>query len=333
MNKARRIIITPGDPAGIGIDLAIGLCQTKQSAEFVVIGDPDCIQARATMLGLPIEVDLVSHELTSLSQTAQRMNVLPIKLAETAVPGKPSLSNAKAIIDSIDSAVKVCLEGKFDALVTGPVNKAVINQAGISFTGHTERIAELCDSPLPVMMLVGNNLRVALATTHLPLADVPKAVTKVLLTDVINIVLKDMQRWFGLSQPQLKVCGLNPHAGDGGYIGTEEQRVIEPTIEWFQKQGHRVSGPYAADTLFLPRQLDAADAVLCMYHDQGLPVLKYASFGEAVNLTLGLPIIRTSVDHGTAYDLAGTGLADGNSFQAAINMAVNLATNKIAMST
>jgi 4-hydroxythreonine-4-phosphate dehydrogenase len=236
--------------------------------------------------------------------------------------------NAHYVLNTLQLAAKGCMRGEFDALVTGPLQKSVINDAGISFTGHTEYLADLSNCPRVVMMLATDTLRVALATTHLPLRDVSTQITRELLTEVLQILQHDLQTKFNIAHPRIIVCGLNPHAGEGGHLGSEEIEIIEPALESLRDKGLNLIGPLPADTAFVPRNLEQADAVLAMYHDQGLPVLKHSGFGRAVNITLGLPFIRTSVDHGTALDLAGSGKIDTGSLQQALKMAISMASSK-----
>ena len=252
-----------------------------------------------------------------------RVEVLHLPLAAPCVAGRLDPANAKYVLGLLDRAVDGCLSGEFGAMVTAPVHKGVINDAGVPFTGHTEYLAARCGSPLPVMMLVGGGLRVALATTHLPLRSVPDAITGATLEAVLRILDRDLRRLFAVRKPRILVCGLNPHAGEGGHLGREETDVITPVLSRLRRGGLALEGPVPADTAFLPDRLAGADAVLAMYHDQGLPVLKRAAFGHAVNVTLGLPIVRTSVDHGTALDLAGTGRADAGSLLAALRLAAS----------
>jgi 4-hydroxythreonine-4-phosphate dehydrogenase len=254
-----------------------------------------------------------------------RVEVLHVPLAASCQAGQLDPANARYVLGLLDRAVDGCLSGEFAAMVTAPVHKGIINEAGVPFTGHTEYLAARCSTPLPVMMLVGGGLRVALATTHLPLAAVPAALTQPLLEDVLRILDRDLRRMFSIRKPRILVCGLNPHAGEGGHLGREEIEVIAPVLERLQRAGLRLDGPVPADTAFLPERLARTDAVLAMYHDQGLPVLKRAAFGDAVNVTLGLPILRTSVDHGTALDLAGSGRADPGSLVAALRLAAESA--------
>jgi len=319
-----RIALTAGESAGIGPDLCLGLAATERDCELVCLADRDCLAARARLLGLRVTL----HDYDPAAPVrcdAGALTVLHEPLAVGAVPGQLEPRNAAQVLRLLDRAADGCRSGEFAALVTAPVQKSLINAAGIPFTGHTEYLAERLGAPLPVMMLVAGELRVALATTHLPLRAVGAALTVPLLTATLRILADGLTRQWGIARPVIAVCGVNPHAGEGGYLGDEEQRVIEPALAEVRAAGIDARGPYPADTLFVPRHLIGIDAVLAMYHDQGLPVLKYAGFGEAVNVTLGLPIIRTSVDHGTALDLAGSGRADGGSLRAAVSLAARLA--------
>ena len=304
------IAVTTGEPAGVGPELAAALLGGDwPDARIVLIGDRALLEQRS---GRPIP----------------EANVLHVPLAVPSVAGKLDVANARYVLDVLDVAVDGCSAGRFDAMVTAPVHKGIINDAGVPFTGHTEYLAERTGAHLPVMMLVGGGLRVALATTHLPLADVSAAITDERLADVLKILDADLKSRFGLAAPRILVCGLNPHAGEGGHLGREELDVIEPTLARLRAAGLQLTGPVPADTAFLPERIADHDAVLAMYHDQGLPVLKRAAFGAGVNVTLGLPIVRTSVDHGTALDLAGTGRADPGSLIAAARLAVELCTRR-----
>lgn len=322
MTNCYRIALTPGEPAGIGPDLAIMLAQQPQQHEIVAIADPALLKARAVQLGLPLTLRLVNLQDKPRSSLAGELPVLPISLAADAEAGRLDVRNAGYILQTLDAAITGCLSGEFAALVTGPVQKSVINDAGIPFSGHTEYLADKTATKKVVMMLATEGLRVALATTHLPLKDVAAAITPEELTLVTEILHRDLQQQFGIKQPRILVCGLNPHAGEGGHLGREEIDVIEPVLEQLRARGMNLIGPLPADTLFTPKYLGGADAVLAMYHDQGLPVLKYKGFGQAVNITMGLPIIRTSVDHGTALDLAGSGKADPGSLHTALAYAL-----------
>lgn len=319
-----RIALTPGEPAGIGPDLAIALAQHAQPHEIVTVGDPELMLSRAQLLQLPLRLRILELHQPAQATAAGEMAILPCPLAEPAKPGQLNQHNARYILNTLDLAIEGCLQGQFAALVTGPVHKSIINDAGIPFSGHTEYLAEKTATEKVVMMLATSGLRVALATTHLPLKDVAGAINSRELAQVIRILQRDLQQQFGIPSPRILVCGLNPHAGEGGHLGREEIDIIEPTLASLRNEGINLIGPLPADTLFTPKYLDHADAVLAMYHDQGLPVLKYKGFGQAVNVTLGLPIIRTSVDHGTALDLAGTGKADLGSLRTALDYALTM---------
>jgi len=321
---SRPVVLTPGEPAGIGPDLAVSLSQLPFDFGLVLIADPALLHERARLLGVKLDIALYEPEAPPRKQSPGHLTVLPQALAATVTPGKPSADNASYVISTITAATDGCLSGEFSAMVTGPVHKAIINQAGYPFSGHTEFIAERCGNVMPVMMLMNASLRVALVTTHIPLARVPATITRELVRDVITIVHRDMAIRFGIRQPRILVCGLNPHAGEQGYLGHEEIEQIEPVIGLLRRQGMQITGPLPADTAFTPNSLSQADVVISMFHDQGLPVLKALGFGETVNITLGLPIIRTSVDHGTAFELAGTGKAKNSSLLAALHCAVSL---------
>jgi 4-hydroxythreonine-4-phosphate dehydrogenase len=325
MKTVPRVVYTPGEPAGIGPDLAVSLAQAPQLAELVVAADPALLEERAAALGLPLKLREWDSSQATAPTGAGELLVAPVPLRSPAIAGKLDPSNAHYVLSTLDLAIDGCLSGQFDALVTGPVHKGVINEAGIAFTGHTEYLADKTATPRVVMMLATEGLRVALATTHLPLKDVAGALNAQLLTEVIDVLQASMQRDFGLARPRILVCGLNPHAGEGGHLGREEIDILEPVLARGRERGFDLIGPLPADTLFTPKHLDEADAVLAMYHDQGLPVLKYKGFGRAVNITLGLPLVRTSVDHGTALDLAGTGRADLGSLRTALDYAVTMA--------
>ncbi len=325
MTQRMRLALTTGEPGGIGPDLTLVLAsQVHWAADIVVLGDPEVLRARARLLGLNIR--LRPYQLDQVQRPCQpgEMFILPVACAAPVVPGSLNTENAPYVLEMLKIATQGCLDGQFEAVVTAPLHKGVINDAGIAFTGHTEFLAAYTGAELPVMMLAAGDLRVALATTHLPLSKVSQTITPPLLRQVLRILDHDLRVKFNIAEPQILVCGLNPHAGEGGHLGTEELNTIIPVIQQLQQEGLHLSGPLPADTLFTPRHLEKADAVLAMFHDQGLPVLKYAGFGQAVNVTLGLPIIRTSVDHGTALDLAGTGKAESSSLRTAIQMAVAL---------
>lgn len=325
--NAHRVVITPGEPAGIGPDLVVQLAQRDWPVELVVCADPALLTERAALSGLPLTLREYQAGQPALAQQAGSLTVLPVTLKTSVVPGELNVLNGPYVVDTLARACDGCLSGEFAALITGPVHKGVINDAGTPFTGHTEFFEERSRVNKVVMMLATEELRVALATTHLPIKAVAEAITPDLLRDVITILYTDLQQKFGIRQPHVLVCGLNPHAGEGGHMGTEEIDTIIPVLDEMRAKGMNLSGPLPADTLFQPKYLDNADAVLAMYHDQGLPVLKYQGFGRGVNITLGLPFIRTSVDHGTALELAGQGKADVGSFTTALNLAITMIVN------
>jgi 4-hydroxythreonine-4-phosphate dehydrogenase len=314
------IALTGGEPAGIGPDLCLAAASRTRSWPLVCLADRELLAVRARELRLPVAF-FDYRAGAEVQYAAGSLSVLHMPLATQCIAGRLDVSNARSVLALIDRGVDGCLAGEFAALVTAPVQKSLINQAGVAFTGHTEYIAQRTHAALPVMMLVADQLRVALATTHLPLRAVSDALNTPLLLHTLQILARDLTRYFGVSQPRIGVCGLNPHAGESGHLGDEELRVIGPAIEQARAARLRVDGPWPADTLFVPSHLAPYDAVLAMYHDQGLPVLKHAGFGHAVNVTLGLPMVRTSVDHGTALDLAGSGNADSGSLIAAIELA------------
>lgn len=323
-----RIAITSGEPAGIGPDILLHCAEHNRAIELVAIADPTLLRERAAQLGLDIELETFDANANPTPHRAGTLKVLPTPLAIPCTAGVLERSNAAYVIDTLRLAVGGCVKGSFNAMVTPPVQKSIINDAGISFSGHTEYLAEATGTPKVVMMLASGKLRVALATTHLPLSAVPKAITSDLLTETLSILHADLRSKFGLDQPRIAVLGLNPHAGEGGHLGMEEIDTIIPVLDALRKKGMNLQGPLPADTAFNPKVLDQCDAVFAMYHDQGLPVLKYAGFGNAINITLGLPIIRTSVDHGTALDLAGTGKASASSLERAIETAVEMSLAK-----
>ncbi len=314
------VALTAGEPAGIGPDLCAMLAHEKLPGRLVMLGDRGVIAERAKLRGLAFDVpDYPGRE------AAPAFSLLSVPARVPVTPGKLDARNAPHVLAILDRALDGCVAGEFDGMVTAPLQKSVLNDAGIPFTGHTEYLAERTGTPRVVMMLAGAGLRVALATTHLPLAKVPAAITAPLLRSVLRILDGDLRKRFGVARPRILVAGLNPHAGESGYLGREEIEVIAPVIDELARAGLDVSGPYPADTLYTPRLLAQADATLAMYHDQGLPVLKHAAFGEAVNITLGLPIVRTSVDHGTALDRAGRGEVDAGSLRQAIEVAFEMA--------
>lgn len=325
MTRIARLALTPGEPAGIGPDLIVRLAQQALPAELVAVADPGLLAERARALGLPLRLRDFAPERPTAPAPAGDLSVLPIPLQAPVVPGRLEVRNAPYVLATLAAACDGCLAGTFDGLVTGPVHKGILNDAGIAFTGHTEFFAERCGAE-PVMLLATAGLRVALATTHLPLSQVAVAIDRPRLARVIEILHRDLVGRFGIPQPRILVCGLNPHAGEGGHLGREEIEVIEPVLNDLRQRGWNLIGPLPADTAFVPARLAEADAVLAMYHDQGLPVLKHLGFGEAANITLGLPIVRTSVDHGTALDLAGTDRADLGSLRTAIAVAIEITT-------
>jgi len=316
-----RLVITPGEPAGIGPDLLVRLAQEAGAAQLIAVADPNLLTARAHALGLPLRCLTFAADTPRRPSAAAQLWVAPVPLGAAVLPGRLDTANAAYVLETLRIGCDGCLTGMFDALVTGPIHKGILNQAGLHFTGHTEFLAERCHAQ-PVMLLATPGLRVALVTTHLPLSQVSAAITGPHLRHVIEVLHADLSRRFGIAAPRILVCGLNPHAGEGGYLGREEIEVITPVLNELRERGWDLAGPLPADTAFLPERLAAADVVLAMYHDQGLPVLKHLGFGQAVNITLGLPIIRTSVDHGTALDLAGTDRADLGSLRAAIAAAL-----------
>ncbi|EOW6646013.1 4-hydroxythreonine-4-phosphate dehydrogenase PdxA [Cronobacter muytjensii] len=327
MVKTPRVVITPGEPAGIGPDLVVALAQHAWPAQLVVCADPTLLTARAAQLDLPLTLLSYSSDAPALPQAAGTLTLLPVTLQAPVKPGTLASANGIYVVETLARACDGCLRGEFDALVTGPVHKGIINDAGIPFTGHTEFFEARAGSEKVVMMLATEALRVALVTTHLPLKAVADAITPDLLRHILTTLHHDLQSKFGIAQPHVLVCGLNPHAGEGGHMGTEEIDTIIPVLEEMRARGMHLTGPLPADTLFQPKYLENADAVLAMYHDQGLPVLKYQGFGRAVNITLGLPFIRTSVDHGTALELAGSGNASVGSFITALNLAISMVMN------
>lgn len=309
MSRSPVIAVTSGEPAGIGPDVSLAIADRSWPARIVVIGDRPMLEARARQLGRDPSRVAIEHVAADAPVSAGRLDP----------------RNARYVLRLLDRAIDGCVAGEFAAMVTAPVQKSVINDAGIAFTGHTEYLAARTGARQEVMMLAGGGLRVALATTHLALADVPRAITRERLSDVLRVLDHDLRARFRIARPRIVVAGLNPHAGEGGHLGREEIDVIVPVLAALRIEGMDLVGPLPADTLFNPTNLKGVDAVLAMFHDQGLPVLKYASFGAGVNITLGLPIVRTSVDHGTALDLAGSGRADAGSLFEAIDMAIAMA--------
>jgi 4-hydroxythreonine-4-phosphate dehydrogenase len=327
-NDVLRIAVTPGEPAGIGPDLVVLQAQHGNEHELVMVADPELLTQRARSLGLPLKIRNFDPNQPPRPLGFGELCVEPVKLVASSVAGTLSTANASYVLETLNTAIDLCQRGLTDALVTAPVHKGIINDSGIPFSGHTEHLADKTNTPKVVMMLATSDLRVALVTTHLPLAAVPAAITADNVRDTIKVLHRALQDNFALPDPRILVCGLNPHAGEGGHLGREEIDVIQPVLEELRRDRFKLIGPLPADTLFTPRVLAEGDAVLAMYHDQGLPVLKSRGFGKAVNITLGLPIIRTSVDHGTALDLAGTGKADIGSLEAALRSASAMALTR-----
>lgn len=322
-----RLAITPGEPAGIGPDIVLQAATEAWPVELVAVADPQLLEERAQLLGLPINIQPFDVADTAAAQPPGTLLVYPVHRAEPTQAGVLNPANAPYVLETLNQAIALCTQNVCQAMVTGPVQKSVINDAGIPFTGHTEFLQEKTNTPDVVMMLATSKLRVALATTHLALQDVPKAITRERLLRTLTIAHTDLSQKFAIDNPCIAVLGLNPHAGEDGHLGREEIDTIIPVLNTLRAKGMNLLGPLPADTAFNPKVLDQCDAVFAMYHDQGLPVLKYSGFGQAINITLGLPIIRTSVDHGTALDLAGTGTADWRSLKQAITIATELATH------
>ncbi|RDB43551.1 4-hydroxythreonine-4-phosphate dehydrogenase PdxA [Halomonas sp. DQ26W] len=346
--QAPVLALTTGEPAGIGPELLVQLVSGRAlSARVVAVGDPSLLAERAAMVNARVEIVTLAPDEPVPAPRAGVLPVWPVTLREPSLPGRLAAANAGYVLDTLDLAVRACLSGEAAGMVTAPLHKEVIIDAGHpAFSGHTEYLRDACGVDEVVMLLAtdlalhareagwqgGSALRVALATTHLPLKDVAGAITDERLARILRILQADLGRWFGLDDPRIAVCGLNPHAGEGGYLGREEIEVIVPCLQRLRGEGLRLDGPLPADTLFTPRHLAGVDAVLAMYHDQGLPVLKYAGFGRAANITLGLPLVRTSVDHGTALDLAGRGVADLGSLRVAVALAADMARRGTAVS-
>jgi len=317
------LVLTPGEPAGIGPDLVVQLAQQDLPTDLVIIADPQLLLQRAKLLALPLT--LVNYSATAPANNKKsQLTILPVPLAKTPECGVLMSENVPALLQTLQRATSGCLTGEFSALITGPVHKGIINQAGIKFSGHTEFLAQATHTPHVVMLLQSKQLRVAMVTTHLPLRAVAQAITPELLQQTLEILYNSLQKQFKVTKPRVLVCGLNPHAGENGYLGNEELTIITPTLEKMRARGMDLIGPVPADTAFIAQNLQHIDAVLTMYHDQGLPVIKYSDFEQAVNITLGLPFVRTSVDHGTALELAGTGQASAQSLLAAIYAALEL---------
>ncbi|MDH5228859.1 MAG: 4-hydroxythreonine-4-phosphate dehydrogenase PdxA [Gammaproteobacteria bacterium] len=327
MTNLPRIVITTGEPSGIGPDICLAVCQQAWDAELIFVGSQQVLQNRAQQLKQSINFETWNRQQIQPHQ-AGSMTLLDMPTATEVLAGQLNPQNSKAVLFSISAATEMCLAGKADAMVTAPIHKGVINQAGIKFSGHTEFIAQQCEAQQPVMMLACDALRVALVTTHLPLKDVSEQITPERLRQVLDVTIADTQKFFTNAAPIIYVAGLNPHAGEDGHLGDEEQTIISPIIQQLQAEGQQIYGPYSADTMFTPDKIARADVMLTMYHDQGLPVLKHIGFGDAINITLGLPIIRTSVDHGTALQLAGSGQAKADSLQRAINTAIQMSQHQ-----
>ncbi|MFW5451441.1 MAG: 4-hydroxythreonine-4-phosphate dehydrogenase PdxA [Methylophagaceae bacterium] len=324
MSECQRIALTAGEPAGIGPEICLQITHHQYPCELVVIADPLLLQQRADDLNLTLKFEQVDLAQPATIPPTGVIRYLPVELAVKSQAGSLDSRNSLYVLNTLQQALDGCLSGQFSAMVTAPVHKGIINDADIDFTGHTEFLARGAAIEKVVMMLATPSLRVALATTHLPLKDVSAAISKESLSQIITILIESMKQQFALPTPRIAVCGLNPHAGEDGHLGREEIDVIKPVIEYFKHNGETISGPWPADTVFVDEKLQEFDVILAMYHDQGLPVLKHQGFGKAVNITLGLPFIRTSVDHGTALDLAGTGKAQTSSLRAAINMAIDM---------
>ncbi len=320
------LALTAGEPAGIGPDLCVQLAQHALPCRLVVIADHALLQERARILKLPLEI-VDTNDSKCHPHQKGKLHVYHVSLASKVQPGQLNAANAHYVLQTLKHALDGCCDERFDAMITAPVHKGVINDAGIAFTGHTEYLSALTNSPV-VMMLVGGNMRVTLATTHLPLKDVANSITAEMLEAKLHIIHRELRMRFNILHPRIAVAGLNPHAGESGHLGREEVDIMIPLLEKLRNVGMRLAGPLPADTLFNPSQLKQYDCIFAMYHDQGLPVLKHASFGGGVNVTLGLPVIRTSVDHGTALELAGSGRTDVGSLLSAIEMAITLVKNK-----
>lgn len=327
MTTLPRIAITAGEPAGIGLDICVKLAHTAVPAALVILADPHALQARAAQLNISLTLHYYKETAPAHAGDGS-LCILPVLAGASVTAGTLDPINSAYVLAMLDQAREGCEAHAFDAMVTAPVHKGIINDAGIAFTGHTEYLAETTGTPQVVMMLVGGGMRVALATTHLPLTQVSAAITRESLTTSLRILHHDLMYKFGIANPSIYVAGLNPHAGENGYLGDEEINTINPVLDALRAEGMQLTGALPADTMFSHKNLAKADAFLAMYHDQGLTVLKYASFGEGVNVTLGLPIIRTSVDHGTALDIAGTGEADIGSMLSAINLAIEMAQKR-----
>lgn len=328
LKKTYRIVITPGEPTGIGPDITIMIAQKKWPIELVVCADPDLLLNRAKKINLPLKLRSYCAKKIASPCLPGELSILKIPLLKNAIPGKPDAINNNYIINTLQRASQGCINKEFLALVTGPIHKAILNAGEIPFSGHTEFLSQYCKSKKTVMMLSNNKLRVALTTTHIPISSVAKYITHENLYNTVSILVDGLKKYFKIPHPKIYICGLNPHAGESGYIGTEEINTIIPTIKILNKNINcNIIGPLSADTIFQSKYLQNADVILAMYHDQGLPVLKYSGFGQSTNITFGLPFIRTSVDHGTALELSGIGTANHTSMKIAIFTAINMINN------
>ena len=325
-SKLPVLALTPGEPAGIGPDLCLQTVPSIHDARILVFADPDLLEQRRQQLQLDININQLTLDSVASNYQAEAVNVIPVSQAVESQAGVLNRNNAGYVLKTLEQAVEACSSGQCDALVTAPVHKGIINDAGISFSGHTEFLAAITGGH-PVMMLACPGLRVALVTTHLPLKDISESITANTLGRVVRATHQDLKSRFGIGKPSIYVCGLNPHAGEDGHLGREEIDTIIPTLNQLRDEGIDLTGPLPADTIFTPKYMEKADVILAMYHDQGLPVLKHMGFGNAVNVTLGLPLIRTSVDHGTALELAGSGKADNGSLKMALDTAIEMVRN------
>lgn len=327
-SNIKRIVITPGEPAGVGPDLMINLAQKSWPAQIVVVSSAQLLEERAKLLDLPLTLKVYDESLPVETHTPGTLFIIPVDLAEPCIPGQLNANNGAYVVETLRMACEMNMNDNFDALVTGPVHKGLINKAGIPFSGHTEYFAHQAGCSDVVMMLATPGLRVALATTHIPLAYVSRAITFERLEKVTRILNNDLITKFGIEKPTIYACGINPHAGEDGHLGREEIDVMQPAFASLRAEGINIIGPLPADTIFQEKYLNDADVILAMYHDQGLPVLKYKGFGSSVNITLGLPFIRTSVDHGTALEIAGSNQVDSGSIFEAMNAAISMANSK-----
>lgn len=326
--KTLPIVVTSGEPAGIGPDVTISALSQDWPVEIILVADPELIRERALKLNQNVNLSEWQSDAPSKTHQARQIKILPVQLKKPVTAGQLAVENAQYVIESLKKAADLCLRGKAKALVTAPVHKGILNEAGFTFSGHTEFLAALAKVPQTVMLFVTEELKVALVTTHLPLRAVPDAITAEKLTAIIKIVANDLKQKFSIEKPRILVAGLNPHAGEMGHLGNEEQLIISPVIKHMQNQGYAIEGPFPADTLFATEKLSNNDVILAMYHDQALPVVKYLGFGNAVNVTLGLPFVRTSVDHGTALPLAGSGRAESESMKKAIEWGIRLTDDR-----